>query len=39
VVATAAAVRVEKDDKTRTIRVRPNGEVIKDLAFPGKKDR
>jgi hypothetical protein len=33
------SVRAEKDDKTRTIRVKPNGEVVKELAFPGKKDQ
>jgi hypothetical protein len=32
------AVRVEKDDKERTIKFKPNGDVIKDFEFP-KKDK
>jgi hypothetical protein len=31
-------VRVVKDDKDTTIKLKPNGDVIKDAAFP-KKDK
>src|SRR5262245_13639801 len=32
-------VKLTKDDKTQTIRLKPDGTVIKDLAFPKGKDK